>query len=178
MECGQLRLRFYWHQDRFAHAVWRVDWPTEAQFLTSVEGSASEDWPASPPWQSLHLDEQDQRHVALLVGMAGKCHWSAAVEFFPDQSRIRWDVACRVRAARQVRLGSRYRTAASMQIRDSHQALLGDEAAGLVVRLDGEPRHARLLQVADGLEIVVEPSNTSDAAATVRWCYVIESAGK
>ena len=49
--------------------------------LESIEGTATDDWPPSPPLQSLSIETlPDGRRVALLVGMAGRSHWSASIE--------------------------------------------------------------------------------------------------
>ena len=43
--------------------------------LTSVEGTAHNRWPPSPPLQSLAIEERGEQTVALAVGMAGGAHW-------------------------------------------------------------------------------------------------------
>lgn len=179
LECGRLLLRFSWRGDRFAHAVSLADAPDAGLLLESLEGSASETWPPSGPLQSLHVEQQSGSNpVALLVGMAGKSHWSAAVELFPAQSRMRWDMACRVVVGAQGRLGSCYRATGRLQVVESFKALVGETPAnerGLVVRLDGSVGRARLASSADRLEIVAEPESTSTSAATVRWSYFIDA---
>ncbi len=179
LQCGRLLLRFYWRGDRFAHAVSRADAPDAGPLLESLEGSASEAWPPSGPLQSLHLERQSgSSQVALLVGLAGKSHWSAAVELFPEQSRLRWDVACRVAAGTQGRLGSSYLGKGRLQMLDSRIALFGEaqaNASGLAVRLDRSVGPVRLVADRDHLEIVAEPDNCGTSAATVRWSYFIEA---
>lgn len=64
--------------------------------VASVEGTPEQAWPPSPPLQA--LDRQtlaDGRAVALLVGMAGRSHWSASVELDAARGAIRFDLACR-----------------------------------------------------------------------------------
>ncbi len=185
LECGQLRLRFDWQGDRFGHAIFVVDSGHECELLRSVEGSASDAWPASPPLQSVHVEQQpDGRQVALLVGMAGKSHWSVAVELFPDWSRLRWDVACRVRGGKCDGLGSRYGAAGLVRQIDASRVLVGgrEPAGGLIVRLDdaeplpGATSPRLLASGSDRLAIVAESNHAGDNGATIRWSYVIEPA--
>ena len=77
-------MQFVFREDRYAHEVWFDDGSAWVCALQSVEDSPAEAWPASPPWQSLHLESRpDQRPLALLVGMAGKNHWSASIDCRP-----------------------------------------------------------------------------------------------
>ncbi len=79
------------------------------QLLESIEGTADQLWPSSPPFQEAHLEPRaDGRQVVLLVGMAGSSHWSASVEIDPQTHTALFDVACRMRGPADW-LGSRYR---------------------------------------------------------------------
>ena len=84
--------------------------------LESVEGSASDDWPASPPLQNLSIEElAPGRRAALLVGMAGRSHWSASIEPVPGQAALLFDVACRTSDS-DVSLGSRIACSATTRL--------------------------------------------------------------
>src|SRR5436190_4759521 len=76
----RLRAEFIWHGDRFAHIISLVNPHGDIQpLLESIEGTTADDWPSSPPLQSLSVEKlPDGRPVALLVGMAGGSHWSAS----------------------------------------------------------------------------------------------------
>ncbi|MBI1900126.1 MAG: hypothetical protein HYS13_03290 [Planctomycetia bacterium] len=64
--------------------------------LQSVEGTAKEEWPPSPPLQELLVQPHALGgETALLVGMAGGSHWSAGIEL-PNAGPLAVDVACRV----------------------------------------------------------------------------------
>ncbi|MBI3836572.1 MAG: hypothetical protein HY288_01385 [Planctomycetia bacterium] len=77
LEGGGLGVRFAFRDDRYAHEISLTDGSRWIPILMSVEGSPLDDWPASPPLQSLHLDSRPgNRQLALLVGMAGHSHWS------------------------------------------------------------------------------------------------------
>lgn len=176
LEAAGVRVVFFRQGDRYAHRVevfdasggdWRA-------VLETVEGMADEVWPASPPLQHLHVEKRAEGPVALLVGMAGRTHWSAAVEVATDGSSrrvVRFDIAARVtgesRGGASVsspRLGSTYRdladaTEASLQLRPL-------DAAECVV-VDGGAGRERTVRPA-------ESSAAGDAARTIAWRYVIE----
>lgn len=76
-----MRVRFAWRGDRYAHEVSWFDGRDWTDVLSSVEGSPLDAWPASPPLQSLHFESRPgNRELALLVGMAGKSHWSVSID--------------------------------------------------------------------------------------------------
>ncbi len=103
------QLVFERHEDRIAH---RIEVQTAGGWRTlieSVEGTASAWWPSSPPLQSLHVETRSTGSVALLVGMAGRSHWSASVEIADGGAEAVFDVACRTPVTPDW-LGSRYRT--------------------------------------------------------------------
>jgi hypothetical protein len=165
LEAGDLRVRFYWHLDRYAHEVSRRidgDW---RPLLTSIEGSPQDDWPASPPFQSLHIDERDDgRTLALLVGMAGKSHWSASIEIETREQEpttcVSFDVACRVRDCPPGPLRSAYRAADPT----------ASAAGGLKIELSHRYGPAEL-QHAGGESRVVAKPNADAGPQTIRWDY-------
>ncbi|MFM7073965.1 MAG: hypothetical protein ACKO38_19435 [Planctomycetota bacterium] len=65
--------------------------------LESCEGQSGDIWPASPPLQQLLVESRAEAgQVALLVGMAGRSHWSLSVEPLADRIGFRFDAACRL----------------------------------------------------------------------------------
>ena len=67
------------------------------------------EWPPSPPLQNLHREElAGGRSALLLVGAAGRGHWSASVEAAPREARLLFDLACRVETV-DGWIGNRYR---------------------------------------------------------------------
>lgn len=112
LEADGVRVVFFRREDRHAHRIETMD---ETRFewvpvCESQEGSPADVWPPSPPFQQLHVEERATGRVVLLIGMAGRTHWSAAVEVAADRKSIRFDVAARVQVAPQ-RLGSDYQDA-------------------------------------------------------------------
>ncbi len=77
--------------------------------LESIEGTPADDWPPSPALQNLNQsDLPDGSRGVLLVGMAGKSHWSAAITADAANGLLKFDIACRAGAAPD-HLGSAYR---------------------------------------------------------------------
>jgi len=159
LEGGSLAVRFFWHHDRFAHEVAVREGDGWRAMGSSVEGSPDDEWPASPPFQSLHVEHRDDgRQVALLVGMAGKSHWSASIEIDAAVPCISFDVACRIRTIEPGPLGSTYQSS-----EDDHP---------LHIELTGRFGPAQLERHASQTRVAADA--TGDACPrTVRWDYRI-----
>lgn len=113
------RILFLRRDDRIAH---RIELATGRSTLgglakgdvfeplvESIEGSADDPWPPSPALQQLHFHQQTSGgNAALLVGMAGRSHWSAAIEMASDGRQASFELACRS-AGQPVWLGTQYR---------------------------------------------------------------------
>jgi hypothetical protein len=132
--------------------------------LASVEGSPEEEWPASPPFQALEVAERTGRPVALLVGMAGKSHWSASVELDPRARSLRFDVACRVREEDAGSLGSTYRRCPGPVSCDA-----------LTIEIERQFGPVELVQNGELWRIAPLPS-PARGARTIRWTYVFQPA--
>lgn len=104
-----LKLVFKWDVDRYCHAISVIGRDGRIMLLAeSMNGSVDDDWPPSPPLQTLSIENlPDGRSVALLVGMAGRSHWSASIEPVNGQSKLIFDIACRHSGPPRW-LGSRY----------------------------------------------------------------------
>jgi hypothetical protein len=159
--CGSdgqcLRVEFVRRGDRLGHVICAVSATGEVvPLLESIEGSAADDWPKSPPLQSLSLETlPDGRKVALLVGMAGGSHWSASVEPALDSAELIFDIACR--HAKQPRwLGSQYQQ-------------LPDRARRVVI--DGEVAVTREQEI-----VSVQLTSQVASTGTARWRYIVRLA--
>jgi hypothetical protein len=177
LSLGALRIRLSFESDRYAHSIELADGERWITMLRTREGSPDEAWPASPPFQSVHLDISDpDKHVALLVGMAGRSHWSASVELDGTASRATFDVACRLPAGQSGTLASTYDTSFPAEACDERHTWLllpHDRSRGLSLAIDD--RHAvRLAAARDRLAVQVDDPSPS-AARTVRWRYTIEA---
>jgi hypothetical protein len=93
---GELRVVFDRRGDRYGHRIERRIDGVWHVAIESLEGSSNEDWPPSPPLQTLHIERRATGPVALLVGKAGTSHWSASIEPLADQAGFQFDIACRV----------------------------------------------------------------------------------
>ena len=93
--------------------------PALAPAIASQEGSAGEDWPISPVFQELSVEDRGDHQVALLVGMAGKSHWSCSVSPIVSDTETGWefDVACLAKLPPQW-LGSTYANLAKESVRN------------------------------------------------------------
>lgn len=149
---GLLRVEFVPRGDRYGHVISLVNSNGEIQpLLESVEGTAADDWPSSPPLQSLSVETLSAgRPAALLVGMAGGSHWSASVEPIQGEPELIFDVACR-HSRPPTWLGSRYRQ-------------LSAAAKKITTRCD----QANI--TCDDEFIVIKP-NTTASTVTARWKY-------
>jgi hypothetical protein len=151
---ARLVVEFFERGDRLAHVVsWVSREGQKVDLLESIEGSPVDDWPTSPPLQSLSLESlTDGRRVAFLVGMAGRSHWSASVEPLAATAAIAFDIACRHSAAPGW-LGSQYRAL---------------ETSAMTVQLSGK---AVITQ--QGELIHVAPQESPTAAGTTRWQFQV-----
>jgi hypothetical protein len=93
----RLHVEFHWLGDRFGHVISAIHSSGEIHpLLKSVEGTTADNWPPSPPLQSLSIETlPDGRRAALLVGMAGGSHWSASIESSQARAELIFDLACR-----------------------------------------------------------------------------------
>jgi len=160
-----LRLDLFWRYDRYAHRIVTVSGVEERLLVESVDGCDEDNWPPSPPLQQLSVAElQSGRQVALLVGMAGKSHWSVSIEPQPEQSSFMFDVACRSGEPAS-RLGSTYQASQTGSASQMGFKIIGvevDSVCSAVKQLDSK--------------WFVEPDQSGlRASQTIRWKYAVSS---
>ena len=134
--------------------------------MNSIEGGSSDPWPPSPPFQELSIEDRgNSENVALLVGMAGKCHWSAAI--FANDLGLEFDLACRTNGASE-NLKSSYKLVESLQCSsiDNEFQFESDSVSGRIETMDGCELCFAEKQF---VEIHANPSREK----TVRWKYQI-----
>ena len=167
---GGIRVAFRFERDRFAHAIEIADGDAWIPLLNSIEGTPDDDWPASPPLQSLHRESRGAKQVALLVGMAGKSHWSASVELDPQQGSLLFDIACRVLGELQERLGSSHVLLHPARLIDDEAIVWTLDRASWRLTCRGDCGAARLSTTPELIRI--SPCGDSAIARrTVRWGY-------
>ncbi len=176
LTAGCLRLQFDRRGDRFGHTVFIVDASGEERLLLkSLEGDDSTPWPASPPLQNVHVEKRaGDVTVALAVGMAGRSHWSLAVEALPG-GELKFDAACRLSELPE-QLGSQYSLGDDVQVAGTASPLkldISTLARVAVQSLDAAAVSVRQPQ-GEGRSVDVA-ANWGDCAwpATVRWQYSI-----
>jgi hypothetical protein len=127
---GGLHVAFVWQGDRFAHEfVW-----DNGLRVPSVEGSAEQAWPPSPPLQQLSIERIGDADAILGVGAAGQSHWSISVEVTQEHERyaLKFDLACRFKLAPEW-LGSTYRGSEQLRFLSLFDNTRVDDENGLVV---------------------------------------------
>jgi hypothetical protein len=155
LRAGRLAVVFRRRGDRIGHRIVFVGDTVEQLLLESVEGTPDEPWPASPALQEGRIETTGGRNAAMLVGMAGKSHWSVSIEADAQRESLLFDVACRIK-------------------------LGGGQLASAYLRVDmngvslSPVENCRLRQLADRL--VLEPELVADELpATVRWRNRVQS---
>jgi hypothetical protein len=135
----KLRVEFFKQGDRYAHRLSAVLVEDDGSrrvipLAESVEGAADDPWPPSPPLQSLSMEEMPVAgRAALLVGMAGRSHWSASIELdLIGKDPPAFELACRFTSVPDW-LGSTYRIAPDMVMRTAKGLMLANLDVGLVV---------------------------------------------
>ena len=159
-----LGIEFVRLADRYQHVIYveapgsGAGGPVEA--MTSAEGDSAEAWPPSPPLQRLSVETlADGRRVALLVGMAGRGHWSASVETDETRTALIFDIACRS-SVRPERLLSCYQVGPGIeQVR--------------VVAENTPPAPANVMREGEWLAVTC-PMPSHAQGPTWRWRYRIE----
>jgi hypothetical protein len=160
-------VRFVRAGDRYGHVVETSDGDVLQPVLQSLEGKSDEAWPPSPPLQDLHVESRaGGEQVALLVGGAGRSHWSLSVTLDPTAGAVLFDAACRTSEAPRW-LGSSYRL-----LEPAAEASLTNCGLGLGVEiLDGLDQPALNRQQAT---IALPARLTVEAGShTIRWRYRI-----
>lgn len=152
-QVGIARVEFFQAADRIAHRV-LIERDGRSATWESIEGDDLQNWPPSPPYQEISLERIGDQDVALLVGMAGKSHWSLRVDIDPVRASIRFDVACRI-AVEPDFLGSKYRGSTDSVICDSATIIDSSEDS----RGEGF----------DGW--CARPQLITAPRATIRWAY-------
>jgi hypothetical protein len=155
--------------DRYRHEVLIASDGQQSAVLASLEGADDQTWPPSPPFQELHLQRRgDEIAAALLVGRAGRGHWSASIEFDRSEETITFDVACRCSGSIDW-LGSSYQRVVDVATvgADGHTLLLPPRYQLQV--LEGELRASEPVET--GLVTISPRWVTSPVSQTVRWKY-------
>lgn len=158
--------------DRWGHIVAAVQHDAVASALTSVEDDDAAGWPASPPLQNMSIEQQTRGPVALAVGMACQCHWSASIEAISGQGKLVFDIACRRPSQSDRRLSSLYVSNAEISCRwqNSLALQLAEVESGNLTLTFGDDVELELNSA--GVGLLVRPTS----ATTARWKYTLQLA--
>lgn len=167
-----LRTTFVWRDDRYAHVVALVAPDGAHTLFESVEGGPDDPWPPSPALQHLSMQGQGDQRVALLVGMAGKSHWSMSVEVAASGRGIVFDVACRINESAAT-LGSSY-LSQGHALADPRTATGQLDASRYALVLDPDlPPDCQSLETStDRVRVRCLPPR-STMPYTARWKYLV-----
>ncbi|EMI20931.1 hypothetical protein RMSM_02143 [Rhodopirellula maiorica SM1] len=150
---GSLRVEFRWCEDRFVHQILGEEPASdEIPTMASVNGTADQAWPCSPPIQQLSLESLPVGDALLGVGSAGVSHWSVSVHWqeSAEQPTLFFDFACRCKQTPEF-LGSTYHANPRFKI---------EAGEGSELSIDGERTQIR--------------PTSADSAGTLRWTYSIK----
>ena len=157
-----LAIEFERREDRYTHGLYLSDEQGERPLAVSLEGSDREAWPPSPALQQLSIQRlADGREAALLVGMAGKSHFSLSITGDADGLSFTFDVACHYKLTPEF-LGSSYRLELSAELEFRSQ-----EQFPADLRFDDRMAVVRALT-----------ENAPVPPAALRWCYAIGLPGR
>ena len=176
LQGGGLLLRFLRVDDRYAQQLLAVDDQKCIELLTSIEGTPEEVWPASPPLAQIDRPPECVGvHVALLVGMSGRNHWSLSAKLDERGRRIEFDVASRM-SEPPGRLASTYRLSEGVHVKEGLgqvELTVGEVRCRLEHNGDGKGQHGRI-DTRDGRVVLEPPAITGPFPATVCWQYTLE----
>ena len=147
-------------------------------FACSVEGTDTQDWPASPPLQQLDAcPRSDQRQGLVGLGAAGTSCWSLAVES-DAQGGLSFDVACRANMPPAF-VGSTYELVVpAAHCERSATGLTGDLPDGRQWHLQGGQRDGAVHCQIDAPLVVIQPVTIPHTwPATIRWKYRLVCTG-
>jgi len=167
-----LRITFVWQEDRYGHEIAYIEGENTSTLFVTEPGSARAPWPNSPPLQQINwLETVPGQRVGLLVGMAGKSHWSLSVQADRHAIGLTLDVACRIQS-RPDWLGSTYRSRHVARGQSPCEARFraGNSMGTILTDSLGDNAPATV-DVSDTRLSIVPGLDKIDAPVTVRWKY-------
>lgn len=180
------QIEFPWQTDRYSH---RIGWhgiPSQVEssagwLAKSIELSDNPDWPLSPPLQQLSIEtDHHDGPVALGVGMAGRCHWSASFQLKKSTGSFAAELAARL-SEPPTRLGSclEWLGETELEVQPHDHANQPSDIACYLIRFSGHTfrltvSHGSLCKVQER-RIYIFPKEAAihKFPATVCWGYQI-----
>lgn len=176
---GALCVRYVKLADRLSHCIGILTnangGSTFFPILESVEGDASEAWPASPPMQQIVQESigRESAPVLLGVGLSGNGHWSSAVEAVSPES-LKLDIACKNSKPASF-LGSRYLANGEIVIDfDTNQVkVVAGPTTGGGKSVVFSIQIGRIAIDERNRFLSISPGSDPASMLTHRWCYEV-----
>ena len=177
-----VRMQFNRDGDRWAHQIYLSMGASEQPFMRSLEGTADQIWPPSPPLQDVGRHELPTGDAILCVGMAGSSHWSASFSVEAgvkagENGLIKSDIACLTKKLTGDRaLGSSYRLSSDVRptlVSKIHAEFgIGSERIVVIKAIDGDG-FSTVLTIEDGVFCAAPEQIVDDAKVATRWGFEI-----
>lgn len=188
LETDDVRVEHVRSNDRFAHRILIRCVDRWLPVLESVEGTAADAWPQSPPWQqivqeSVGLNGED---VLLGVGLSGNGHWSIAIDrknvigsegsVSESQLGLHFDIACKISKGADF-LGSTWQCCEGWSIATwtpTHVIVRNTSSAdSTALQLDANHGVFRDSEAPSNGVLIFESSDSPALAKTHRWAFVV-----
>ena len=173
-----VRMQFNRDGDRWAHQIYLSMGASEQPLMRSLEGTADQIWPPSPPLQDVGRHELPTGDAILCVGMAGSSHWSASFSVEAGENGlIKSDIACLTKKSTANRaLGSSYRLSSDVRptlVSKIHAEFdTGSERIVVIKAIDGDG-FSTVLTIEDGVFCAAPEQIIDDAKVATRWGFEI-----
>lgn len=198
LETTNLRVEHVWSLDRFQHRILvRCSDAIDSEsfvwqpVLESMEGTAADAWPQSPPWQQI-VDEPiglNSESVLLGVGLSGNGHWSIAIgrKLCPTSTTVdgepefalHFDIACKISKSADF-LGSTWRCCEGWRIESwkKDEVVIKKTASNVsipetpLVLLQAE--HGSFLKsgTTGDHQLLLQPDDAPSLVKTHRWAFI------
>ncbi|MCE3017512.1 MAG: hypothetical protein ACK56W_16030 [Pirellula sp.] len=188
LETDGVRVEHVKSNDRFAHRILIRCEDRWLPVLESVEGTAADAWPQSPPWQQIVQESvgPNGEDVLLGVGLSGNGHWSIAIdrkhvngsEGSTSESRLglHFDNACKISKGADF-LGSTWQCCEGWAIATwtpgqvfVHNTSSADSTA---LQLDANHGFFHYSGSPPNGVLVLTPSDSPMLVKTHRWAFVV-----
>jgi hypothetical protein len=187
LEADGVRVEHVRSNDRFGHRILIRYVDRWQPVLESVEGTAADAWPQSPPWQQIVQESvgPNGEDVLLGVGLSGNGHWSIAIdkkhlngsEDSESQSVfvLHFDIACKISKGADF-LGSTWQCCEGWAIATwtPEQVFVRNtsRADSIALQLDANHGVFRYSESPPNGVLVLASSDSPALAKTHRWAFV------